>query len=139
MSRDVVTPAARARARSFTVGGPINPDAHQYPARWRCRVPAIHEPGTSESFRSAFAPGAVIRWRVPSENVTAIVVPVPRALRAWRRASTRPALYAFRRTSPAQSLPMAPTNPVRPPSAADARAEFVAFPPGRYVNRSTRD
>src|SRR5438309_10062434 len=136
MSRDVVTPAARARARSFTVGDPISPDAHQYPARWTCRVPAIHDAGTSESLRSAFAPGAVMRWRVPSENVTAIVVPVPRALRVARRASTRPARYAFRRTSPAQSLPMEPTNPVRPPRAANASAKFGAFPPGRYVERS---
>ena len=80
-----------------------------------------------------------MRWRVPSENVTAIVVPVPRVLRVCRRTSTRPARYAFRRTSPAQSFPREPTNPVRPPSAANARAKFVAFPPGRYMKRSTRD
>src|SRR3990172_4996185 len=80
-----------------------------------------------------------MRWRVPSENVTARVVPEALAGETRSRASTRPLRYARLRRSPAQSRPTLPTKPARPPRAAKAKAKFVAFPPGRYENRPTRD
>src|SRR3990172_73181 len=56
-----------------------------------------------------------MRWRVPSENVTARVVPEALAGETRSRASTRPLRYARLRRSPAQSRPTLPTNPPPPP------------------------